>query len=328
MFVENQWAMAKFISPLTDVGFKRIFGDKNIMMNFLNSLFEGEFVIKDLEYLDKEQDALPGDERNIFYDLFCKTDKGAEFIVEMQCRNQVFFKDRILYYMSRAIAGQGMKGETWNYSLVPVYGVFFMNFSISNDGDIIEDVSLYSKSQLKNGLNAQPFTNKVRAVTIDMHSFNKSELNCDTTIDQWIYNIKNMDGMTAMPFKDRNNIFAYLETLSDYYAMDPEDRKLYDASLRRSRDYYATLETAKEEGLAEGLAEGRAEGHAEGHAEGLAEGHAKGRAEGREEGLAEGLEKGRLNEKIENARKMKAMGIENAVIANVTGLSVNEIEKL
>lgn len=97
--------MAKFINPLTDVGFKRIFGDKQIMLSFLNSLFEGEFVIRDLEYLDKEQEALPGDERNIIYDLFCKTDTGHEFIVEMQCRSQLYFRDRILYYMSRAIAG-------------------------------------------------------------------------------------------------------------------------------------------------------------------------------------------------------------------------------
>ena len=61
--------------------------------------------------------------------------------------------------------------------------------------------------------------------------------------------------MTAMPFKDKNNIFAHLETLSDYYAMDPEDRKLYDSALRRSRDYYATIESAKVEGRDEGRVE-------------------------------------------------------------------------
>ncbi|MCQ2192557.1 MAG: Rpn family recombination-promoting nuclease/putative transposase [Paludibacteraceae bacterium] len=316
--------MAKFISPLTDVGFKRIFGDKQIMLNFLNALFEGEFVIKDLEYLDKEQEALPGDERNIFYDLFCKTDTGTEFIVEMQCQSQTFFKDRILYYMSRAIAGQGMKGDEWNYKLMPVYGVYFMNFSITDDGNIIEDVSLYSKSQLKEGTNAKPFTEKLRAVTIDMHAFNKQESNCEKQIDQWIYNIKNMEGMTSMPFKDKNNIFAYLETLSDYYAMNPEDRKLYDAALRRSRDYYATLETAKVRGIAEGRAEGIAEGRAEGIAKGRAEGIVEGRAEGRTEGIAEG----KYEANIINARKMKAKGYAMEDISEITGLSLEEIAKL
>ncbi|MCQ2206803.1 MAG: Rpn family recombination-promoting nuclease/putative transposase [Paludibacteraceae bacterium] len=284
--------MAKFINPLTDVGFKRIFGDKEIMLSFLNSLFEGEFVIKDLEYLDKEKDALPGDERNIIYDLFCKTDTGTEFIVEMQNRSQLFFRDRILYYMSRAIAGQGMKGDNWNYKLTPVYGVYLMNFSISSDGHIIDDVSLYSKEQLKEGIKAKPFTDKVRAITIDMHAFNKLENKCDTTLDQWIYNIKNMENMTSMPFKDKNNVFAHLETLSDYYAMDPEDRKVYDAALRRSRDYYATMESAKVEGLAEGRAEGR------------------------------------MSEKYENARNLKQLGVSNEIISKATGLSVEEIENL
>ena len=296
--------MAKFINPLTDIGFKRIFGDKEIMLNFLNSLFEGEFVIKDLEYLDKEQEALPGDERNIIYDLFCKTETGMEFIVEMQSRSQLFFRDRILYYLSRAIAGQGMKGDEWNYKLTPIYGIYWMNFSLNEDGHVIDDVSLYSKAQLKDGINAKPFTDKVRAITIDMHSFNKLPSNCETTLDQWIYNIKNMDNMTTMPFKEKNNVFAHLETLSDYYAMDPEDRKVYDAALRRSRDYYATLESAKVEGLAEG------------------------RAEGREVGRAEGRAEGRMNEKYENARKMKSKGFSVEDIADITGLSVDDIEKL
>ncbi len=292
--------MAKFINPLTDIGFKRIFGDKEIMLNFLNSLFEGEFVIKDLEYLDKEQEALPGDERNIIYDLFCKTETGMEFIVEMQSRSQLFFRDRILYYLSRAIAGQGMKGDEWNYKLTPIYGIYWMNFSLNEDGHVIDDVSLYSKAQLKDGINAKPFTDKVRAITIDMHSFNKLPSNCETTLDQWIYNIKNMDNMTTMPFKEKNNVFAHLETLSDYYAMDPEDRKVYDAALRRSRDYYATLESAKVEGLAEGREVGR--------------------AEGREVGIKEA--------NIKNAKKMKSKGFSAEDIADITGLSVDDIEKL
>lgn len=102
--------------------------------------------------------------------------------------------------------------------------------------------------------------------------------------------------MTVMPFKDKNNIFAYLETLSDYYAMDPEDRKLYDSALRRSRDYYATIESAKVEGRAEGRAEGREEGRAEAN--------------------------------VENAIEMKKLGVDSLIISKVTGLSISEIERL
>ena len=33
--------MGVFIDPATDWGFKRIFGDKELLVNFLNSLLEG-----------------------------------------------------------------------------------------------------------------------------------------------------------------------------------------------------------------------------------------------------------------------------------------------
>ena len=47
--------MGVFIYPLTDWGFKRIFGDKELLMDFLNSLLEGERVITELEYLNTER---------------------------------------------------------------------------------------------------------------------------------------------------------------------------------------------------------------------------------------------------------------------------------
>ena len=57
---------------------------------------------------------------------------------------------------------------------------------------------------------------------------------------------------------------------------------------------------------------------------GLAEGH----AEGRSEGEAIGLEKGAAQEKREIAKSMKAKSIPNADIAEITGLSAEEVETL
>jgi hypothetical protein len=38
-------------------------------------------------------------------------DSGEEVIVEMQNRGQDYFKDRICYYMARAISSQGDRGD-------------------------------------------------------------------------------------------------------------------------------------------------------------------------------------------------------------------------
>ena len=49
--------MGRYINPFTDWGFKRLFGQefsKDLLINFLNDLFEGEFQIKDVTFKDKE----------------------------------------------------------------------------------------------------------------------------------------------------------------------------------------------------------------------------------------------------------------------------------
>ena len=50
--------MGKFINPFTDFGFKHIFGremNKDILIEFLNDLLEGEHTIKDLRIMNNEQ---------------------------------------------------------------------------------------------------------------------------------------------------------------------------------------------------------------------------------------------------------------------------------
>jgi predicted transposase/invertase (TIGR01784 family) len=68
--------------------------------------------------------------------------------------------------------------------------------------------------------------------------------------------------------------------------------------------------------MTKGLAKGREEGREEGRKEG--------RAEGREEGRKEG----RAEEKLTVARQMKELGLSQEMIAQVTGLTTEEINKL
>ena len=85
------------------------------------------------------------------------------------------------------------------------------------------------------------------------------------------------------------------------------------------RDYTNIINTYRAEGLEEGEAKGRAEG--------LTEGRAEGRAEGFSAGEAKGLAEGEVKGKMEVARAMKAKGLGMALIAELTGLSEEEIRK-
>ena len=73
---------------------------------------------------------------------------------------------------------------------------------------------------------------------------------------------------------------------------------------------------ARRAGIQEGIAQGRSEGIAQGRSEGI--------AQGRSEGIAQGS----YQTKLETATAFKRLGIDIAKIAEGTGLSCEEIEKL
>lgn len=82
----------QFINPLTDFGFKYIFGpeaDKRFILSFLNSIIGDGTEIEDVEFIDKEKFGETKNDRALIYDLHCKTKKGF-IIVEMQNRYQTY----------------------------------------------------------------------------------------------------------------------------------------------------------------------------------------------------------------------------------------------
>ena len=287
--------MGVFIDPCTDYGFKRIFGDKELLINFLNSLLEGERVITKLDYMNNERVAKQKDERRVIYDLYCTTDTGEHIIVEMQKRSQKHFKDRALYYSACSIVEQGTKGN-WNYELTPVYGVFFIDFVLDTDVSdyYCKDVTLVEK------YSGKVFSNKLRHIFIELPRFMKSKSECDSFFECWIYNLANMKEMNEMTFKDRDAIFGRLEEIATRANLTKEERAQYEYEWKVYNDYYNCLDYAEEKGHAEGL----------------------------EKGLAEGLEKGMEKGKAEVARNLKTMGLPSESIAQATGLTIEEIENL
>ena len=98
------------------------------------------------------------------------------------------------------------------------------------------------------------------------------------------------------------------------------ERGAYSDEQLATYDKYRDM-AATEKALMDGsFNKGREEGRAEGEAIGLEKGEAI--------GLEKGKEAGKLEEKIDNARKMKECGVDIHIISTVTGLSANEIEKL
>ena len=219
--------MGRYINPFTDWGFKRLFGQefsKDLLIIFLNDLFEGEFQIKDVTFKDKEQLGDTNDLRGCIFDIYCVTDDGKHFIVEMQDRWVPFFVNRFIY------------------------------------------LSL-------------PF-------------FDKSEEECETGFEKWIYVLKYMEVLERLPFTAQKKIFDHLAKLADVRCLSSEEQEKYDESIKAVDDYYSGLYGS------------------------YVEGEEKGRAEGE------------LSKGLEVARNLLAMGISWSQIMQATGLTEEQLKQL
>ena len=58
----------RYINPLTDYGFKKVFGDEEVMTAFLTDLLEPKSPIVDITFLDKEMNAQTEYERAALQD--------------------------------------------------------------------------------------------------------------------------------------------------------------------------------------------------------------------------------------------------------------------
>ena len=115
-------------------------------------------------------------ERKVIFDIHCETSNGERIIIEMQNREQPYFKDRTLYYLARSVVDQGIKG-VWDYKLAAVYGVFFLNFTLEegkgtgNKGKFRRDIVLADRET------REVFNPKFRQIYIELPRFKKEEKN-------------------------------------------------------------------------------------------------------------------------------------------------------
>ena len=319
----------RYISLLTDFGFKRIFGtkpNKDLLINFLNSLFDGFQVIKDVKYLNSEHVGDVFAERKAIFDVYCENERGEKFIVEMQNAYQKYFKDRSLFYSTFPIREQAPKGAEWNFQLEHVYTVALLNFDLEEEAfdkdDINHDVGLLDKKTLK------VFNDKLSFKYVEIAKFNKTEEELDTLYDKWLYVLKNLSRLDERPSALKEKVFTKLFEEAEIAKFTPTELKEYEDSLKAYRDVKNSIDTAlekgREEGMAKGLEKGMAKGLEKGREEGMAKGMEKGLAKGLEKGREEGMEK----EKLSTARRLLSMGLSEEQVSTATELPLEEIQKL
>lgn len=261
----------KYISLLTDFGFKRIFGtdlNKDLLISFLNALFEGSHVITDVKYLNTEHLGDIHTERKAIFDVYCETENGEKFIVEMQNAFQEFFKDRSLFYSTFPIREQGVKGSDWDFHLNHVYTIALLNFDMHDPAFDRDQLSHTVK--LCDTYTHKVFYDKLDFIYVEIAKFDKTVDQLSTTFEKWLYVLKNLSRLDNQPQSLRDKVFDRLFTQAEIAKFNPRELREYEDSRKAYRDLKNCLDTAMREGIEKGRTEGRAEGIAEGRAEGIA----------------------------------------------------------
>ena len=244
----------RYISLLTDFGFKRIFGtdpNKELLINFLNSLFNGEEVIKDVRYLNSENVGDVYTERKAIFDVYCENERGEKFIVEMQNAYQTFFKDRSLFYSTFPIREQAPKSSDWNFCLKKVYVVALLNFKMSDEAfdasDTIHTIALMDTKTNK------VFNAKLMFKYVEVGRFDKTDEELTSLSDKWMFVLKNLSRLNNRPSSLREKIFSRLFDAAAIARFTPIELREYEDSLKAYRDIKNSLDTAEAKGREEGI---------------------------------------------------------------------------
>lgn len=317
----------RFMDPLSDFGFKKLFGsevNKEILIAFLKVIFP-EYEIEDITYVTPEQMGVSPQDRKAIFDILCRCSDGKMFLVEMQKSGQRHFYERALFYTAYPLIAQGRKGmqdededdddnevnddekemgdrkekgnerekerRPWDFSLDGVFFLGIMNFVLEKDDKIIH------RYMLKETETGQMMTDKLQFVFIELPKFRKTESELETMTDKWFFLLRNLPRLLDRPVALRDRIFSRIFDVVDFKSLDINDQLNYDFRMETWRDIELQRQYAREQGVEEGLAKG----------------------------ISEGMVKGMENARMTIAANLLRIGTPVETIAKATGLSTDEV---
>ena len=331
----KQTTSMRYLSPKADLTFKKVFGEHpDLVISFLNALLPLETPEEEItwvEYLTPELVPLNPLRKYSIVDVRCKDRRGRQFIVEMQMMWTSAYKQRVFFNASKAYVSQLDKG--YDYELLqPVYSLNLVNDTFSDSENYYHDFQIVEVAD------TQEVIEGLRFIFVELPKFSPRNYGDKKMKVLWLRFLTEIDEHTLevpeelMENPEINKAVVQLEesafTKGQLLGYDKFWDMVSTAKMHISSSRREGMEKGWAIGLEAGLVEGRAKGLVEGRAEGLAEGLAEGRAEGRAEGLTEGVEKGRAEERLANAGNLKRLSVPVETIAQATGLSVEEIERL
>ena len=280
-----------------DWAIKRLLRQKanfDVLEGFL-TVFLGEKV-SILEILESEGNQLSAEDKFNRVDIKARNSKDEIIIIEIQDTRELYYLERILYGVAKAITEHISLGETY-YKVKKIYSISILYFDIGRGSDYLYHgqnhfVGVHTGDSLQvNVKEREAIVSRMPAeifpeyILIRVNEFDKVAV---TPLEEWMKYLK--DG-TICPDTTAPGLSEAREKLK-YYSMPPKERLAYDEHLSAVMIQNDVLDSAKLEGKIEGRAEGRAEAY------------------------------------FTTARNLKLLGVPIDTIAKSTGLTAEEIDEL
>lgn len=283
----------RYLNPKADLTFKRVFGEHpDLVKSFLNALLplEPEENITDIEYLPSEMVPENPLRKNSIVDVRCKDNKGRYFIVEMQMIWSPEFKQRVLFNASKAYVRQMDSGEKYDL-LQPVYSLNLVN-------DIFELEEYYHYYRLVHMQYSERVINGLQLVFVELPKFTPHTYSEKKMQILWLRYLTEIDEKTREVPEEllENPEIKKAVTVLEESAFTPEQLLGYE----KFWDIISVEKTLV----------------------------SSAERKGKEEGKKEGIEEGKKEEKLLIASNAKKQGLSPDMISSLTGLSIEEIDRL
>lgn len=252
-YIRFDWAMKRMLRDKANFG---------VLKGLITVLLGEDIHI--VEILESESNQQTAENKFNRVDIKARNSKGEIIIVEIQNMRELYYLERILYGVAKAITEHISLGNRYN-EVKKIYSISILYFDIGKGSDYLYHgqnnfVGVHTGDRL------QITTKQENAIIrklpkeifpeyflIRVNEFNKV---AKTPLEEWINYFKTgkIDPDTQAPGLPEAG------KKLKYYDMTPEERHAYDEHINAIMIQNDVLDGARSEGLAEGLAKGKVEG--------------------------------------------------------------------
>ncbi len=296
----------KAMLPTNDYVFQRIFGkvgNEEITKGLISAIIKREVKKVELDESPILEKDLRDDKVGVL-DVKARLDDDQLCNIEMQLVQKTNIEKRIMFYWSKLYSGEIKEGDDYN-ELHKTIAILIADFELDN-------LKTIEKFHTKWEIREEEYSKIVLTEVLELHiielpklieQLNKNHTSKKDKVVLWSLFITNPKELGEKIMSENEDIKKANEELEKISA---DKHEQYLAHLRQK--HIMDTKAVEEYGYLKGKKEGREEGKAEGEAIGEARGEARG--------------------KKEMIKSMLKKGISIEVVADISKLSIEEIEKI